>query len=98
LGSEIGQISFVVPDVVRNELFELQKNPSKYQDATDTLDYIKNFKTIKIIGTFADKELVNYISKNKSIIATMDKDLKNQIKNYGRSILSVSKNRIILEA
>ena len=98
LDVEIGQITFVVPQVVKNELIELEKKPEKKQEIQSTLDYIKNFKIIPIFGSFADKELIDYVSKNRAIIATMDKELKKQIKNYGSSIMSFSNNKIILES
>ncbi len=98
LDVEIGQISFVIPQVVKNELLELEKNPEKKQDIESTLNYIKNFKIIPIFGSFADKELLDYVSKNRVIVATMDKELKKQIKNNGSSIMSFSNNKIILES
>lgn len=98
LDVEIGQISFVVPQVVKNELFELEKNLEKKQDVQSTLKYIKNFKIIPILGSFADKELLDYVLKNRVIVATMDKELKKQIKNYGSSIMSFSNDKIILES
>jgi len=98
LDVEIGQITFVVPQVVKNELIELEKKPEKKQEIKSTLDYIKNFKIIPILGSFADKELIDYVSKNRVIIATMDRELKKQIKNNGSSIMSFSNNKIILES
>ena len=98
LDVEIGQITFVVPQVVKNELLELMKNPEKYQDIKSTLNYIKNFKIISIFGTFADKALLDYVSNNKAIVATMDKELKKQIKNHGSSIMSFSNDKIVLES
>lgn len=98
LDVEIGQISFVVPQVVKNELFELEKNSEKKQDVQSTINYIKNFKIIPILGSFADKELLDYVSKNRVIVATMDKELKKQIKNNGSSIMSFSNNKIVLES
>jgi len=98
LDVDIGQITFVVPQVVKNELFKLANNPEKKQDILSTLNYIKNFKIISILGTFADKELLDYVLKNKVIVATMDKELKKQIKEKGSSIISFSNNKIILES
>lgn len=95
---EIGQVTFVVPHVVRNELYELIKNPQKNQTAQITQDFIKNFKTISLSGNFADKELIDYVKKNKAIIGTMDKKLKKQIKKHGGSIMSFSNDKIILES
>ena len=98
LDVEIGQITFVVPQVVLNELFELEKNLNKQQDIQSTLNYIKSFKIIPILGSFADQELIDYVSKNRVIVATMDKELKKQIKHNGSSIMSFSNNKIVLES
>ena len=98
LDIEIGKITFVVPEVVKKELSELSKNPNKSQDIQSTLHYIKNFKTISILGTFADREILDYITINKSIVATMDKELKRKIKKYGSSVMSFSNDKIILES
>ncbi len=95
---DIGQITFLVPNVVIEELKNLEKNPSKKFEISQTMKYIKNFKTIEINGTFADKEIINYVKKNNMIVATMDRELKNKIKLFGNSIISFSKNKIILES
>ena len=95
---EIGQVTFVVPQVVQNELSELIKNPLKNQTALITRDFIKNFKTISISGSFADKELIDYVKKNRVIIGTMDKELKKQIREHGGSIMSFSNDKIVLES
>lgn len=98
LDVEIGPITFVVPQVVKNELSTLVNNPEKKQDVQSTLNYIKNFKTIPILGTFADKELLDYVSSNRVIVATMDKELKKQIKENGSSVMSFSNDKIVLES
>ena len=98
LDVEIGQITFVVPRVVINELSELEKKPEKKQVIQSTRNYIKSFKIIPIHGSFADKELLDYVSKNRVIVATMDRELKKQIKNNGSSVMSFSNDRIILES
>ncbi|QLH02159.1 twitching motility protein PilT [Nitrosopumilus cobalaminigenes] len=98
LDVEIGQITFVVPEVVKNELLELEKKPEKKQDIESTLNYIKNWKKIPIFGSFADKEILDYVKDNRVIVATMDKELKKLIKNNGSSIMSFSNNKIVLES
>ena len=95
---EIGPISFVVPKVVQDELFNLKNNDEKKQEILVTLNFIKNFKIIPIIGKYADKELINYIKTNGGIIGTMDKKLKKEIKRNGGSIISFLNDRIILES
>jgi rRNA-processing protein FCF1 len=98
LDMEIGSISFIVPEVVKNELTKLQQIPEKNQEITKTLTFIKKFKIIPISGTYADKELIDYVKNNRSIIGTMDKGLKNKIKKLGSSILSIHNDKIFLES
>ena len=98
LDVEIGSISFVVPEVVIMELHKLHKIPEKKQDITSALNFIKNLKTIPISGTFADQELLHYVKDNGSMIGTMDKALKKQIKEAGGSVISLSNDKVILES
>ena len=98
LDMEVGSISFIVPEVVKNELIKLQEIPEKNQEVTIALNFIKKFKTISINGIYADQELINYVKNNRSIIGTMDKGLKNKIKKLGSSILSIHNDKIVLES
>ena len=95
---ELGSVIFTVPQVALNELKKLGKIPEKQQDIARTLDYIKKFKIVPIDGKFADAELIDYVKKHRSIIGTMDKDLKKQIKNNNGTVLSFSNDRIVLES
>lgn len=97
IDTEIGPLNFVVPTVVLNELENLTGDPNKGIKAKSTLDYIKNFKKIEISGNFADNAILDYIRNNRGIIATIDKELKNKVKELGSSILSVANDRILLE-
>ena len=96
--TEIGQINFVIPDVVIHELNKLTSDSNKKQSALATLDFIKNLKTVSIPGKFADQAIIDHVKKNGGIIATMDKELKNKVKNSGGNIISVSNDRIVLES
>ena len=98
IDTEIGSLRFVVPQVVHNELLNLEKNPEKKQDILETLNFIKNLKILPIEGRFADKELVTFIKKNGGIVGTMDKELKKKIKKNGGSIISLANDRIVLES
>jgi len=97
LNQEIGQINFVIPKVVLNELQKLRKDNSKYEDISRTLDFIKKFQIIDIDGSYADREILKFVTKNGGIVGTLDKELKKQIKKINGSILSLSNNKIILE-
>ena len=45
----------------------------------------------------ADVAILDFVKENRSIVATMDKELKNRIKELGSSILSVHNDKIVLE-
>ena len=70
--SEIGNIEFVVPLVVLNELEQLTKNQNKQDDAIKTLEFVRDMKNIEISGKFADSAISEYIQKHGGMVATMD--------------------------
>ena len=96
--ADIGQIQFIVPDVVIKELEKLSKQDEKKQEALATLNFTKNLKKISLTGEFADKALIDYVKQHHGIIGTMDKELKDKVKNFGGSIISFSSDRIVLES
>ena len=98
VNTEIGQIQFVVPSVVLAELEKLSKNQEKKQDATATLEFAQNLKTVEISGKFADQAIIDHIRNYGGMTATMDKELKNKIKSLNGSIISFSNDKIVLES
>ena len=97
LETEIGNLSFVVPDIVKKELEHLTEDPDKNTAATQTLEHIKNFKTNSITGKTADLGILDFIENNGGMVATMDRELKSKIKDVGGSILSIHNDKIVLE-
>jgi len=95
--TDIGPLSFIVPQIVKKELEHLAVDPDKKMISEQTLDFIKNFKTNDIDGNDADSAILDYIKENRSIVATMDRELKNKIKQSGSSILSIHNDKIVLE-
>ena len=95
--TDIGTLSFIVPLIVKKELEHLTVDPDKKIISEQTLDFIKNFKTNEIDGSDADSAILDYIKENRCIVATMDKELKNKIKQLGGSILSIHNDKIVLE-
>ena len=98
VNTEIGQIQFVVPSVVLNELRKLSKTQKKKQDAITTLEFARNLKTTQMSGKFADQAIIDYVRNHGGITATMDKELKNKIKSLGGSVMSFSNDKIVLES
>jgi len=98
VNTEIGQIQFVVPSAVLNELIKLSKSEEKKQDAITTLELAQNLKTIEMPGKFADQAIIDHVRNHGGITATMDKELKNKIKSLGGSVMSLSNDKIVLES
>ena len=98
VNAEIGQIQFVVPSAVLNELRKLSKTQNKKQDAITTLEFAQNLKTIEMSGKFADQAIIDHVRNHGGITATMDKELKNKIKSLGGSVMSFSNDKIVLES
>jgi len=98
VNTEIGQIQFVVPSAVLNELEKLSKTQDKKQDAITTLEFAQNLKTIEMSGKFADQAIIDHVRNHGGITATMDKELKNKIKSLNGSIISFSNDKIVLES
>ena len=95
---ELGNLSFVVPNVVISELNKLRELPNKKNQIDITFEFIKKFKKIPIDGNYADKEIKIFVIKNKSFVATMDKKLKNEVKKIGGTIISLHNNNLIIES
>ena len=101
VNAEIGQIQFVVPAVVWNELVQISVNRNhsvKIQDALKTLKFARSLKNIPMSGTYADAAIVKHVKEHGGIIGTMDKELKSKIKHSGGSIMSFSNDKIVLES
>ena len=97
LETEIGNLSFVVPEIVKKELEHLSEDPDKNTVALQTLEHIKNFKTNSITGKTADLGILDFVEKNGGMVATMDRELKTKIKDAGGSVLSMHNDKIVLE-
>ncbi len=103
LGQEIGDVSFVVPRVVLDELIHISKhNDTKQEDAKQTLSYIKGFETISISDNIinADDAIISYTQRHDGnlIVATMDRQLKRILVGCGCTIMSFSNDNIVLES
>ena len=95
--TEIGSINFVVPQIVIKELKHLLDDPDKKNIIEKTLESIKSFKTNDIDGKTADLGILDFVKKQRGIVATMDQNLKIQIKESGGSVLSMHNDNIVLE-
>lgn len=97
LGQEIGQITFVVPQIVREELEKLSKDDTKRADAQQTLKFVSRLPTMDIGDLTADEALAKYAVGRRVIVATMDRQLKRRLKANGCTVMSFSNDNIVLE-
>ena len=94
---EIGHLEFIVPEIVIEELKHLSNDESKGKIALQTLELIKSFEINSISGKTADDGILNFVKENGGMVATIDKELKNKIKDVGGSVLSIHNDKIVLE-
>ena len=73
VNTEIGQIQFVVPSIVLGELEKLSKTQDKKQEATTTLEFVQNLKTIEMSGKFADQAIIDHVRNHGGMTATLEK-------------------------
>lgn len=95
--SEIGSIRFVVPTCVLAEIAKLAGDPRRAPEMSSVLERAAPMDPIEVGGGFADDAILRHVSLNGGFVATMDRELKRRIKAAGGSILSVSRDRIVLE-
>jgi hypothetical protein len=97
LEHDIGSVTFVMPDIVLNELQDLLNDSTKKLTIQNTLELTQKFKIIKLVGKTADDALIEHVRKYGGIVATMDKILKKRIKDNGGNVMSFANNRIVIE-
>lgn len=98
LESNIGKIDFIVPSAVIDELENLASTASakRANAAKLALEVAKRFKTVAIHGKSADEAIVDYVSKHRCYVATIDNSLKNKLKSNGIDVITLIKDRVIV--
>ena len=112
VNTEIGDVSFVVPDVVRGELRRISgRGDARQRDAVRALEFAKRLGAVDIgssggggggggcdvTAAHADDEILSYASAHGGIVATMDRTLKRRLKESGCAVVSFSNDNIVLE-
>jgi len=98
LENEIGKIDFVVPSLVINELGKLVRTAGvkRSNAARLALELAKKFKTIQFQGTSADEAIIDYASKQKCLVATIDDALRNKLRSNGISVITLTNDKLIV--
>ncbi|MCD6247729.1 MAG: hypothetical protein J7J87_04865 [Candidatus Diapherotrites archaeon] len=91
-----GNVIFIVPQSVRNELERLRKvnaNRAKQVNIAEQLMKKNQVKIIKLSND-ADNDLLE-LAKQGTIVATNDKELKKRIKDFGGRVIYLRKKKLI---
>jgi hypothetical protein len=98
LEDNIGKIDFVIPTIVIDELNNLVKtaSPKRANAAKLALELSRRFKTVELQGGSADEVIVDYASKHRCYVATIDSALKNKLKSNGIDVITLVQDRIIV--
>lgn len=98
LENEIGKIDFVVPSLVINELGKLVRTAEvkRSNAARLALELANKFKIIQFQGTSADEAIIDYASKQKCLVATIDDALRSKLKSSGISVVTLTNDKLIV--
>jgi len=98
LENNLGRIDFVIPTIVIDELKNLASTATakRANAAKLALELAKRFKIIELQGGSADEVIVDYASKHRCYIATIDNALKYKLKNNGIDVITLVNDRIIV--
>ncbi len=96
LEDNIGKIDFIIPSIVIDELNNLVNTASakRANSAKLALELAKRFKTITLEGKSADEAIIDYVSKHRCYVATIDNVLKNKLKSNGVDVITLVNDRI----
>jgi rRNA-processing protein FCF1 len=82
----------VVPSLVARELGDLSKSSKKMSDrdaaklALNLLEHNK-VKTLFLRGKYADEAIIKFVKKEGGIVATLDVDLRNNLRNFRKIVI-----------
>ena len=98
LENNIGGINFVVPSIVIDELNRLVNTASakRANAAKLALEVAKKFKTVELQGGSADETIMDYASKYRCYVATIDNVLKNKLMSNGIDVITLVQDNVIV--
>lgn len=98
LENNIGKIDFVVPSIVIDELNRLVKSDSakRANAAKLALKISTKFKTLELRGGSADEAIIDYASKHRCYVATIDGVLKNKLKDSSVDVITLVQDNVIV--
>jgi hypothetical protein len=98
LENNIGKIDFIIPTIVIDELNNLVSSatPKRANAARLALELATKFKTVSLQGKNADETIVDYASKHRCYVATIDNVLKDKLRNNRIDVITLVKDRVII--
>ncbi len=98
LEARFGKVNFLIPTAVIKELNKLASSAGvkRAKEAKLTLGLISKFKIVRLDSVVADDAIIDYAARRKCIAATIDNELKNKLRRNGMSVVTLSKNKLIV--
>lgn len=98
LEARFGKVNFLIPTAVIKELNKLASSTGvkRAKEAKLTLDLISKFKIVRLDSVVADDAIIDYAARRKCMAATIDNELKNKLQRNGMSVVTLSKNKLIV--
>ena len=98
LENNLGKIDFILPSIVIDELNKLASTASakRANAAKIALELSKRFKTIELEGKSADEVIIDYASRHRCYVATIDSVMKNKLRSNGLDVITLVQDRIIV--
>jgi hypothetical protein len=98
--SQLGQLDFLVPDIVKDELVRLAEKagPKRSTLAKTALELAKTkFKTVTVAkARHVDDSIIEYAVKHKCAVATIDTNLRRRLIANEVLVLTLSRDRLIV--
>ena len=94
---EVGPLEWVVPAVVMAELERLAGTTSKGHDAAKAMRLAEGMRRMEMPGGYADRSILNHVRTKGGYVATIDRNLKVDVKSAGGHVVSLHDDCIVLE-
>jgi rRNA-processing protein FCF1 len=99
--SEVGRLSFLIPDIVIEELKKLvvRTGPKRSQIAKTAIEIsYSKFRIVELPKyRQVDDAILEFAKASKCAVATLDKNLKNKLRKHNILVISLSNNRLIID-
>lgn len=99
--SEVGRLSFLIPDIVIEELKKLvvRTGPKRSLIAKTAIEISHSKFRIVELPKYrqVDDSILEFAKASKCAVGTLDKNLKNKLRKHNILVISLSNNRLMID-